>query len=123
MPNSLRPSPSVSATSVAEGTKKKGNDGSMWVVKKAVTGVPRWTRASRKPTSKTELGKTMKKMMKRLLATKREKKHRMVRLLYRRARGTDNPGLYFVMDHTKQLASWRNAGSRQKLLRAKKAKR
>jgi hypothetical protein len=39
-----RPSPSESATSVKEGTKKKGNDGNMWVVKKNSAGVQRWVK-------------------------------------------------------------------------------
>jgi len=39
-----RPSPSESATSVKEGTKKRGNDGNMWITKKNSAGVPRWVK-------------------------------------------------------------------------------
>ena len=37
-----RKSPTESATSVAEGTIRRGNDGSNWVSVKAATGVQRW---------------------------------------------------------------------------------
>ena len=37
-----RPSPKVSATLFSVGTVKKGNDGTMYVVKKASNGVKRW---------------------------------------------------------------------------------
>ena len=37
-----RKSPSESATSMAEGTIRLGNDGQLWVIKKAANGVPRW---------------------------------------------------------------------------------
>ena len=38
----LRKGPTASATAFSVGTKKKGNDGNMWVVKKASNGVKRW---------------------------------------------------------------------------------
>jgi hypothetical protein len=37
-----RKSPSESATSMTEGTIHHGNDGQLWVVKKAANGTPRW---------------------------------------------------------------------------------
>ena len=37
-----RPSPSESATQFPEGTKRKGGDGKMWIVKKNVNGVKQW---------------------------------------------------------------------------------
>jgi hypothetical protein len=37
-----RKSPSESATSMSEGTIHHGNDGQLWVVKKAANGTPRW---------------------------------------------------------------------------------
>ena len=41
---SNRPSPSQSATLFKVGTKKKGNDGNMWIVKKNKNGVNRWSK-------------------------------------------------------------------------------
>ena len=41
-----RKSPEVSATTKTVGTKLRGNDGNMWVVKKASNGVKRWTKLS-----------------------------------------------------------------------------
>ena len=37
-----RKSPSESATSMGEGTIRRGNDGQLWVIKKAGNGTPRW---------------------------------------------------------------------------------
>jgi len=37
-----RKSPSESATSMREGTIHRGNDGQLWVIKKAANGTPRW---------------------------------------------------------------------------------
>lgn len=42
---STRKSPPVSATSYSVGTKKKGNDGNMWVIKKTKIGDKRWVRS------------------------------------------------------------------------------
>ena len=39
-----RPSPSQSATLFKVGTKKKGNDGNTWIIKKNKNGVNRWTK-------------------------------------------------------------------------------
>ena len=41
---SNRPSPSQSATIFKVGTKKKGNDGNMWIIKKNKNGVNRWSK-------------------------------------------------------------------------------
>lgn len=41
---SHRPSPSQSATIFKVGTKKKGNDGNMWTIKKNKNGVNRWSK-------------------------------------------------------------------------------
>ena len=40
----LRPSPSVSATLFKVGTRKKGNDKGLWVVKITKSGVKRWNK-------------------------------------------------------------------------------
>ena len=45
MGKSSRPSPSVSATLFAVGSKMKGGDGNTWEVKKAANGVQRWSKA------------------------------------------------------------------------------
>ena len=57
-----RPSPSDSATLFKTGTKKKGNDGNMWMVKENKNGVKRWTKVSKKTESKekSEYKKTSK---------------------------------------------------------------
>ena len=57
-----RPSPSDSATLFKTGTKKKGNDGNMWMVKENKNGVKRWTKVSKKTESKekSESKKTSK---------------------------------------------------------------
>jgi len=39
-----RPSPSESATKFQVGTKKKGNDGNMWVIKENKNGTKRWAK-------------------------------------------------------------------------------
>ena len=39
-----RPSPSESATKFKVGTKKKGNDGNMWIIVKNKNGVKRWSK-------------------------------------------------------------------------------
>jgi len=39
----IRPSPSNSATSLPEGTIRKGGDGARWVITRTSKGVPRWT--------------------------------------------------------------------------------
>lgn len=51
--NEKRPSPSDSATLFKTGTKKKGNDGNMWMIKENKNGVKRWTKVSKK-TSKAD---------------------------------------------------------------------
>ena len=40
----LRPSPSASATLFKVGTRKKGNDKGLWVVKITKSGVKRWNK-------------------------------------------------------------------------------
>ena len=39
-----RPSPSESATKFKVGTKKKGNDGNMWIIVENKNGVKRWNK-------------------------------------------------------------------------------
>ena len=60
--NEKRPSPSDSATLFKTGSKKKGNDGNMWMVKENKNGVKRWTKVSKKTESKgkSESKKTLK---------------------------------------------------------------
>ena len=43
-----RKGPSESATTFAVGTKKKGNDGNMWIIIKSKNGVKRWKNKTRK---------------------------------------------------------------------------
>lgn len=43
-----RPSPSESASLFKTGTKKKGNDGNIWIIKENKNGVKRWTKESKK---------------------------------------------------------------------------
>lgn len=45
MSKSNRKSPNESATSYPIGTKKKGNDGKMWVIKETASGIHRWVPA------------------------------------------------------------------------------
>jgi hypothetical protein len=40
-----RPSPGVSATLFAPGAVRRGNDGALWTVRRAVNGTHRWVRA------------------------------------------------------------------------------
>lgn len=49
-----RKSPAYSASKCAKGTKKKGNDGKMYVVKSAKNGVKRWVKYTRKKKSKSK---------------------------------------------------------------------
>jgi hypothetical protein len=46
--NKSRPSPSQSAAATKVGTRKRGNDGFMWQVKRNKNGVHRWARDSAK---------------------------------------------------------------------------
>lgn len=39
-----RPSPALSATRFVAGTKKRGNDGNIWVIKIASNGIRRWVK-------------------------------------------------------------------------------
>ena len=49
-----RKSPAYSASKCAKGTKKKGNDGKMYVVKAAKNGVKRWVKYTKKKKSKSK---------------------------------------------------------------------
>ena len=40
----MRKGPEESATLFSVGTKKKGNDGNMWTIKKNKNGVNRWSK-------------------------------------------------------------------------------
>jgi hypothetical protein len=39
-----RPSPGESATLFSEGTRRRGNDGNMWIIRVSKSGVHRWVR-------------------------------------------------------------------------------
>jgi hypothetical protein len=56
----VRLSPSASATLYVEGTKRKGNDGNIWIVKIASNGVHRW-QLHRKPTTIKTISKSNSK--------------------------------------------------------------
>jgi hypothetical protein len=58
---SERKGPKASATKFGVGTRKRGNDGSMWVIKKSSNGVNRWVKEREGVKNKK---KTMKKTMK-----------------------------------------------------------
>ena len=49
-----RKSPAYSASKCAKGTKKKGNDGKMYIVKSAKNGVKRWIKYTKKKKSKSK---------------------------------------------------------------------
>lgn len=49
-----RKSPAYSASKCAKGTKKKGNDGKMYIVKSAKNGVKRWVKYTKKKKSKSK---------------------------------------------------------------------
>ena len=40
----MRPSPAESATLFPIGTKKVGNDGNVWIIKKNINGTHRWAK-------------------------------------------------------------------------------
>ena len=44
-----RPSPTQSSTSYKVGTKKKGNDGNMWIIVKTKSGTHRWSKLTPRP--------------------------------------------------------------------------
>lgn len=46
----MRQSPNESATIFEIGTKKKGNDGNMWIVSKLSSGIKRWKKVNAMPT-------------------------------------------------------------------------
>jgi hypothetical protein len=50
----MRKSPEESATNFSVGTKKKGNDGNMWVIVKNKNGVKRWQKKTKKSTKKSK---------------------------------------------------------------------
>jgi len=49
-----RKSPAYSASKCAKGTKKKGNDGKMYIVKASKNGVKRWVKYTQKKKSKSK---------------------------------------------------------------------
>jgi hypothetical protein len=62
---STRKGPKASATKFGVGTRKRGNDGSMWVIKKISNGVNRWVKEREGVKNKKKnKKKTMKKTMK-----------------------------------------------------------
>ena len=66
----MRKGPEESATLFSVGTKKKGNDGNMWVIVKNKNGVKRWqkkTNKTAKKSSKKSLKKSLKKSSKKSL--------------------------------------------------------
>ena len=50
----MRKGPEESATLFSVGTKKKGNDGNMWVIVKNKNGVKRWQKKTKKSTKKSK---------------------------------------------------------------------
>lgn len=59
-----RKGPSDSATKYKVGTRKLGNDGNMWIIKKASNGVQRWTKIKNNSTKKIKskpINKTLSK--------------------------------------------------------------
>lgn len=68
-----RKSPSESATKFNVGTKKKGNDGNMWIITKNKNGVKRWVKISgTKNVNKTDRKREIKKSTKK--STKKQNK-------------------------------------------------
>jgi hypothetical protein len=65
--NSVRPSPSQSATLYTVGTKKTGNDGNTWIITQNVNGTKRWKLYKKvsKKISKKESKKVSKKISKK----------------------------------------------------------
>lgn len=62
--NKTRKGPSESATKYKVGTRKLGNDGNMWIIKKAVNGVQRWAKIKNSSTKKIKsksINKTVSK--------------------------------------------------------------
>ena len=55
-----RKGPSESATKYKVGTRKLGNDGNIWIIKKAANGVQRWTKIKSKSTKKIKSKSTKK---------------------------------------------------------------
>jgi len=71
-----RKGPSESATKFAIGTKKKGNDGNMWVIIKSKNGVKRWKKISGKMKTrkmKTRKMKTRKMKTRKIFKSKKNK--------------------------------------------------
>ena len=66
-----RKGPGESATKFAIGTKKKGNDGNMWVIIKSKNGVKRWKKISGK--MKTRKMKTRKMKTRKIFKSKKNK--------------------------------------------------
>ena len=59
----MRKGPEESATILSVGTKKKGNDGNLWVIVKNKNGVKRWNKKTNK-SKKKPLKKSIKKRKK-----------------------------------------------------------
>lgn len=66
MNNSVRKSPTASATLYKTGTKKKGNDGNIWIVNELANGVKRW-KIFKKP---SKIIKTVKLKSKKFRSSK-----------------------------------------------------
>lgn len=60
-----RKGPSESATKYKVGTRKLGNDGNVWIIKKASNGVQRWTKIKNNSTKKLKSKKNNKTISKK----------------------------------------------------------
>ena len=64
-----RKSPTTSATKFSFGTKKKGNDGNIWIIVKNKNGVKRWQRTNKTKKRK----KSKKKITRKIFKSKKDK--------------------------------------------------
>lgn len=69
----MRKGPEESATLFSVGTKKKGNDGNIWVIVKNKNGVKRWNKKTNK-SKKRSLKKSIKKSIKKRKKSKKTSK-------------------------------------------------
>jgi len=71
--NKTRKGPSESATKYKVGTRKLGNDGNVWIIKKAVNGVQRWVKLKNNSTKKIKSKSINKTVFKKDLSLEKLK--------------------------------------------------
>ena len=91
-----RKGPSESATKYKVGTRKLGNDGNMWIIKKASNGVQRWSKIKNNSTKKIKsksINKTISKKDKDISVEKLKQLKKKYQVLVSGSKSARVPGV------------------------------